>query len=133
MARYAAGIPAAAALSAMLGAVPVSHAEAVDGYDFAGAAQEIAQVFWLAETAQACGWTSDTDAARFKDFAVRFLGAHLSDSSRNALVSMVGEPGFEAQVRRVARDGAQKNCSSTRWHDGWVAYKSAADQHEQEY
>jgi hypothetical protein len=105
----------------------------VQGYGFQAAAQEITQLFWLAETATACGWSSEEDTLRFKHFTVRFLSAHLSGNYKVALLSLVTENGYEAKVRRVAQEGAQHNCGSRRWHTGWVAYKAAADQHEQEF
>jgi hypothetical protein len=103
------------------------------GYDFPAAAQEITQLYWLAETAKVCGWTSADGVVKFKLFAMRFLGAHLSQRNRAALSSLVQAGGYEDGVRRAAEEGATENCLSNRWHRGWVAYKSAADEHDGEY
>jgi hypothetical protein len=110
--------------------VRISEAQS---YGFQAAAQEITQLFWLAETATACGWASEEDTLRFKHFTVRFLAAHLSGNYKVALISLVTENGYEDKVRRVAKEGAEHNCGNRRWHTGWVAYKAAADQHEQEF
>jgi len=112
---------------------PSVRAEEVQGYGFQAAAQEITQLFWLADTATACGWTTDADALRFKHFSVRFLSAHLSDAHRAALMTLVTENDYEGKVRRVALEGAQHNCDSSRWRLGWVSYKAAADEHEREF
>jgi hypothetical protein len=116
-----------------LWSAPMARAGEAQEYGFAEAAQEITQLFWLAETATACGWTSAEDSAKFKYFSVRYLTAHLSGNYRLALVSMVTEDGYEDRVRRAARQTAQDNCDSSRWRTGWTAYKAAADQHEQEF
>ncbi len=110
-----------------------SRAEELSAYGFAAAAQEITQLFWLAETATACGWTSQEDAVRFKAFSVRFLSAHLSPANKNALMSLISQKGYENQVRVAAREGAHDNCGSRRWHTGWVAYKAAADEHDHDF
>ena len=120
-------------LAILLWAAPVARAEQVPGYGIEAAAQEITQLFWLAETANACGWASEEDAMKFKHFSVRFLSAHLSDIHRLALISMVTESGYEDRVRQVARDSVPTNCDSPRWQSGWVAYKAAADAHEHEF
>ena len=112
---------------------PMAQAGETQEYGFAEAAQEITQLFWLAETATACGWASAEDSAKFKYFSVRYLAAHLSGNYRVALVSMVTEDGYEDSVRRAAQQTARDNCDSARWHTGWTAYKAAADQHEQEF
>jgi hypothetical protein len=105
----------------------------VDGYSFSAAAQEITQLYWLAETAAACGWASREDSARFKLFSLRFLSAHLSDAYRAALVSLVSGAGYEDGVRNAALEGAAENCASRRWHAGWITYKAAADENEERY
>jgi hypothetical protein len=119
-------------------AAALSHASAVRAeeareYGLADAAQEITQLFWLAETAIACGWASAEDSAKFRYFGLRYLSAQLSYSYKLALVSMVTEDGFEDDVRRVAQQGAADNCGNSRWQTGWTAYKAAADEHEQEF
>ena len=121
------------ALTALMTCVTSARADAVDGYSFVNAAQEITQLFWLADTADACGWTSHEDALRFKEFAVRFLSAHLSDMNRMALVSMIKENGYQLQVRRAAQESAEQSCGSSRWQTGWAAYKAAADQRAQDF
>ena len=122
-----------AGLMAVLSSAPMAHAGGAQEYGFAEAAQEITQLFWLAETATVCGWASEEDSVKFKYFSVRYLAAHLSGNYRLALVSMVTEDGYEDNVRRAAQQAAQDNCDSSRWHTGWAAYKAAADQHEQEF
>ena len=121
------------ALVGVLLSAPTVRAAEVQEYGFAEAAQEITQLFWLAETATACGWASAEDSAKFKYFSVRYLAAHLSGNYRVALVSMVTEDGYEDSVRRTAQQAAHDNCDSARWHKGWTAYKAAADQHDQEF
>jgi hypothetical protein len=133
VARMTRGVGTALALAAFVGQVSVAQAAATDGYGFANAAQEITQLYWLADTAQACGWASGEEAIRFKAFSVRFLSAHLSDLDQTALLSMVTQNGYEDQVRRAAIGAAQQNCESTRWHTGWVAYKAAADERGQDF
>ena len=105
----------------------------VPGYGFEAAAQEITQLFWLAETATVCGWASEEDTLKFKEFSVRFLSAHLSGNYRVALVSLVTEDGYEDKLHRVALEGAQHNCDNSRWHTGWVAYKDAADRRARDF
>ena len=122
-----------AGLVVVLSSAPMARAAEAQEYGFAEAAQEITQLFWLAETANACGWASAEDSAKFKYFSVRYLTAHLSGNYRVALVSMVTEDGYEDKVRRAAQQTAQDNCDSSRWQTGWTAYKAAADEHEQEF
>jgi hypothetical protein len=114
-------------------AVQAVRGAEVRGYGFESAAQEITQLFWLAETANVCGWTSAEDVVKFKLFAMRFLSSHLSERHRDALVSMVMANGYEERIRAAALEGARENCGSNRWHLGWVSYKTAADQHENEF
>lgn len=123
----------AAAAIFLAAAAPAVHAEEVSGYGFPSAAQEITQLYWLAETAAVCGWSSAQDVIKFKRFAVRFLGAHLSDRHRAALSSLVGGPGYAQRVRQAAEEGAVENCRSNRWRLGWASYKTAADQNETVY
>lgn len=118
-----------AGLAVIVTCASAARADEVPGYGFSAAAQEITQLFWLADTANACGWTSAADALQFKEFSVRFLSAHLSDMHKVALASLVTENGYEEKVRRVALEGAHDNCGNSRWHTGWVAYKDAADRH----
>lgn len=122
-----------AGLAALLVGSPIARGETVSEYGFAEAAQEVTQLFWLAETATACGWASAEDTAKFKYFTVRFIAAHLSSNNRMALVSLVTEDGYEDRVRSAALQSAQDNCASSRWHSGWTAYKAAADLHDQEF
>lgn len=120
--------PLVAAL--LLAASPLAaRAEQVSGYDFPAAAQEVTQLFWLAETAAACGWASPAEAVDFKVFTLRFVTAHLSAMHSSALLSMVNADGYEDKVRRAALDGVRDNCGSNRWHLGWVTFKNAADEH----
>ena len=122
-----------AGLAIILSSASVARADETQGYGFSAAAQEITQLFWLAETATVCGWASEEDALRFKEFSVRFLSAHLSGTYKVALVSLVTENGYEDKLRRVALEGAQHNCGNSRWHTGWVAYKDAADRRARDF
>jgi len=110
-------------------AAPVEGKE-VAGYGFAAAAQEITQLFWLAEVASVCGWTGREEADKFKSFAVRFLSAHLSEPNQLALLSLVSEDRYADRLHVAALDGAQVNCASPRWQSGWLSYKAAADEHD---
>jgi hypothetical protein len=120
-------------LAIMLASASAARADGVPGYGFAEAAQEITQLFWLAETATVCGWASEEDTLKFKHFTVRFLSAHLSGNYKVALVSLVTENDYENKLRRVANEGAPHNCGNARWQNGWVAYKAAADQRDREF
>ncbi|HXV08557.1 MAG TPA: hypothetical protein VD791_11045, partial [Burkholderiales bacterium] len=107
---------AALAGAAMLAFLPASaRAVEVQNYGFEAAAQEVTQLYWLAETANVCGWASGDDILAFKLFSVRFLTAHLSERNRLALVSLVTENGYEERVRKAALEGASHNCGSNRW------------------
>jgi hypothetical protein len=113
----------------MLFACAGAQANEVPGYGFDSAAQEITQLFWLAETANVCGWATRDDADWFKLFSMRFLSDHLSERNRLALVSMVTRDGYEKGVRQAAQEGAGENCVSRRWELGWASYLSAAVAH----
>jgi hypothetical protein len=119
-----------ASFAIALGFSPLANATEVEGYSFTSAAQEVTQLFWLAETASACGWAAPDEATKFKLFALRFLSAHLSEPNQRALLSLVTEPKYEDQLRRAAVEGAQSNCDSRRWQIGWSSYKAAADANE---
>src|SRR5258706_915128 len=108
-------------------------AEGIEGYGFAAAAQEVSQLFWLAETANVCGWATKEEALKFEQFSLRFLSAHLSATNMRALASLVGTSGYESTVRRAAEEGSPQSCAAARWHDGWLAYKTAADSHERDF
>jgi hypothetical protein len=118
--------------AAMLIAASATQANEVPGYGFESAAQEITQLFWLAETANVCGWATRGDADWFKVFSMRFLSDHLSERNRLALVSMVTQDGYEKAMRQAAADGAGENCVSRRWEFGWASYLSAAVAHGSE-
>jgi hypothetical protein len=114
--------------------VPAPGAAAeVDGYSFSAAAQEVTQLYWLAETAAACGWATYEDSARFKLFSLRFLTAHLSEVHRAALVALVTRAEYADGVRNAAHESATESCASNRWHAGWITYKAAADENEERY
>jgi hypothetical protein len=113
--------------------VGTSHAGPLPEYGFEAAAQEITQLFWLADTASVCGWASEGDAAKFKQFSVRFLSAYLPDTHRKALLSLVQDDGCQAQVKRTAQETAADNCASARWKTGWIAYWDAAEAHGPEF
>lgn len=114
-------------------ACSTSRAAPSEDYGFANAAQEITQLYWLAETAGVCGWASETDTSRFKGFSLRFLLAHLTEEQGRALHSLVNAAGYADGVRRAAEDGARDNCEQSRWQQGWMTFKAAADEHESEY
>ena len=133
MLRFGRAKASVVVLASLLWCASGARAEPAQGYGFADAAQEITQLYWLADTADACGWASHEDAEEFKDFSVRFLAAHLSDRHKAALVSMVTQSGYEDQVRKAAQEGAPQNCESSRWYTGWVAYKAAADEHSEDF
>jgi hypothetical protein len=127
-------LSAALAGAAMLALSSASaRAVEVQGYGFEAAAQEVTQLYWLAETANVCGWASGDDILEFKLFSLRFLTAHLSERHRLALVSLVTENGYEERVRKAALEGASHNCGSNRWRLGWTSYKSAADKHADDF
>lgn len=106
---------------------------AAEGYSFESAAHEITQLMWLAETAAVCRWASAEEATRFKLFSVRFLSAHLNEPQRLALLSMVTDARYEAQLRDAALDGSRVNCASNRWQLGWNTFKAAADENDSKY
>lgn len=97
-------------------------------YQYADAVQEITQLYWLAETANTCGWATRQEADEFEAFAVRFLTAHLSGIHRAALFSMISEATFQPAVQRVAMENSEINCDQSRWRDGWSTFKAAADE-----
>ena len=113
---------------------PSSHAgQGQPGYDYPLAAQEITQLFWLAETANTCGWATRAEADEFEHFAVRFLAAHLSGMHRSAFISMISETGFQPGVQRVAFENRTQNCAQLRWKNGWSTFKAAADENATRY
>lgn len=114
----------------------ITHAQdpaSIGHYGFEAAAQEITQLMWLAETATACEWATEDEALRFKLFSVRFIGAHLKDAHKLALIALVTDEKYEHKLREAALEGAKENCGSRRWQLGWTSYKSAADKHYTEY
>ncbi len=116
-----------------LGSSNPASADTGGAYGFPAAAQEITQLFWLAETASACGWATREETERFELFAVRFLSAHLEGNNRLAFVAMAGDQDYFARVRRVALDSAGESCAMARWQDGWYTFKAAADENEYRY
>ena len=115
------------------GSTAVGRADDAQAYDFEAAAQEITQLLWLAETARVCGWASEDEAMRFKQFSVRFINSHLTGVYRAAINSMLEAENFQEQVRRAAEESAESSCRSARWETGWVAYRAAADAHATEF
>ena len=97
-------------------------------YQYADAVQEITQLYWLAETANTCGWATRAEADEFEAFAARFLTAHLSGVHRRALFSMINEASFQPAVQRVAIENRALNCDQSRWRNGWTTFKAAADE-----
>ena len=116
-----------------VGNAAVTRGGDVQAYGFEAAAQELTQLFWLADTARVCGWATTDDATRFKHFSVRFVSAHVSGAYRAALISLITEDGYENQVRRAAEQSADRSCGSMRWETGWGAYKAAAEAGETEF
>jgi hypothetical protein len=110
-----------------------ARGDEISAYGFGAAVKEITQLLWLAETARACGWARDTEATKFEEFSIRFLTAHLSRPYKLALVSLITETRYKAELRKVAREAAHQNCNSSRWQLGWLSYKAAADEHDSEY
>ena len=102
-------------------------------YHYSDAVQEITQLYWLAETANTCGWATREEADEFEAFAVRFLTAHLSGTHRVALYSMIEESGYRPAVQRVAFENRALNCAQSRWKNGWVTFKAAADENATRY
>lgn len=102
-------------------------------YDYSVAVQEITQLYWLAETANSCGWATRQEADEFEAFAVRFLTAHLSGAHRAALFSMISEARFQPSVQRVAFENRSQNCDQARWKNGWATFKAAADENAARY
>jgi hypothetical protein len=102
-------------------------------YAYAIAVQEITQLYWLAETANSCGWATRAEADEFEAFAVRFLAAHLSGVHRSALVSMISDSGFQPGVQRVVLENRSRNCGQSRWRNGWTTFKAAADENAARY
>jgi hypothetical protein len=123
----------ASAAAAMNICAPGVAAEIAGSYAFPAAAQEITQLFWLAETASACGWATREEATRFQLFAVRFLSAHLEGTHRSALAAMVGDGSYAERVQKAAAQQAPESCGQSRWQSGWVAYKAAAEENEIAY
>ena len=102
-------------------------------YQYSTAVQEITQLYWLAETAYSCGWATREEADEFEAFAVRFLAAHLSGTYRTALNSMINEANFQPAVQRIAYENRVNNCNQERWKNGWMSFKSAADENAARY
>ncbi|MSQ58274.1 MAG: hypothetical protein EXR36_01095 [Betaproteobacteria bacterium] len=119
-----------AALTCLPAAAP---AQDTPEYRIESAAQEITQLYWLADTAALCGWASEEDSARFKHFSLRFLAAHLNDRGKRALPTMVSDPRYESSVRQAAVDGASENCGNSRWRTGWTTYQAAAEENDTRY
>lgn len=112
----------------------VAHAgQSQPSYKYSDAVREIAQLYWLAETANTCGWATRQEADDFEAFAGRFLTAHLSGVYRAALVSLINDTRFQPSVQRVAIDNRSRNCDQHRWKNGWTSYKSAADENTTRY
>ena len=120
-------------LAALIFLPGTARAQDTPEYRIESAAQEITQLYWLADTAAVCGWASEEDSARFKQFSLRFLAAHLTERSKHALVTMVSHPSYEPSVRQAAVDGASENCGSSRWRIGWTTYKAAAEENDTRY
>ena len=121
-----------AAVSAVAAIGFSSNSTATDSVmvPFTAAAQEISQLFWLAETANACGWATRGEAERFELFAVRFLATHLEGTYQ---IGMVGDERYLHKVRSAAVENTDESCQLPRWHNGWVAYRAAAEENYARY
>jgi len=126
-------ISAALGMCAMALIGPMAKAGEMSGPAFTAAAQEISQLFWLAETANVCGWATKEETQRFKRFSLRYFAARLPEAHMRAVASLVGANGYERAVRHAAEESSVQSCGAARWHDGWIAYKAAADEHEAEF
>jgi hypothetical protein len=76
---------------------PTTQAGETEGYSFAAAAQELSQLLWLAETANACGWASREEVLKFERFSLRFLAAHLSEPKPKRLSAWSGSTATRAR------------------------------------
>lgn len=119
--------------SALIVLPGAARAQDTPEYRIESAAQEITQLYWLADTAAVCGWASEGESARFKQFSLRFLAAHLTERSKHALLTMVSQSSYESSVRQAAVDGASENCGSSRWRTGWTTYQAAAEENDTRY
>lgn len=123
----------AAAILVGLSPFPGEAGQNAPRYEYSVAVQEITQLYWLAETANSCGWATREEADEFEAFAVRFLAAHLSGAHRAALFSMIDEVGFQPSVQRLAFENRASNCGQARWKNGWANFKTAADENATRY
>src|SRR5258706_16322667 len=78
---------------------PATLAEEIEGYSFTAAAQEVSQLFWLAETANVCGWATKEEALKFEQFSVGVGWAEVSATNTRALASLVGPSDYESTGR----------------------------------
>ena len=120
-------------LALFAGSTAAVRADDAQAFGFEAAAQEITQLLWLADTARVCGWASEDEAMRFKQFSIRFINSHLTGVYKAAINSMLAADNFQEQVRRAAEESAESSCRSARWETGWVAYRAAADAHATEF
>ena len=120
-------------LALFAGGTAAGRADDAQAFGFEAAAQEITQLLWLADTARVCGWASEDEAMRFKQFSIRFINSHLTGVYKAAINSMLAADNFQEQVRRAAEESAESSCRSARWETGWVAYRAAADAHATEF
>ena len=82
---------------------PTTQAGETEGYSFAAAAQELSQLLWLAETANACGWASREEVLKFERFSLRFLAAHLSEQPDGTVAGLTEVGCFHVQQLQLNR------------------------------
>ena len=76
-------------LALFAGSTATARADDAQAFGFEAAAQEITQLLWLADTARVCGWASEDEAMRFKQFSIRFINSHLTGVYKAAINSML--------------------------------------------
>jgi hypothetical protein len=113
-------------LAVLPAAVSAAHMQS-DG--FAAGAQQLTQLFWLAETANVCQWASAADTAEFKARSVRFVSGQLSEGDQRALLSMIEDNGYEHKVRQAALERAAHYCNSNPLRLAWSTYQRVAQEH----
>jgi len=78
-------------LALFAGTTATARADDAQAFGFEAAAQEITQLLWLADTARVCGWASEDEAMRFKQFSIRFINSHLTGVYKAAINSMLAD------------------------------------------
>ena len=113
-------------LALFAGSTATARADDAQAFGFEAAAQEITQLLWLADTARVCGWASEDEAMRFKQFSIRFINSHLTGVYKAAINSMLAADNFQEQVRRAAEESAESSCRSARWETGCITRRRSS-------